>query len=48
MEAIQQQMAEAMKNEHANALKKVKHLFKDFAFTAGMLKVRLAEGRKKS
>ena len=41
-------MAEAKKNERANAPKKVKHLFKDFAFTTGMLKVRLAEGRKKS
>ena len=45
MEAIQQQMAEAKKNEHANALKEVKRLCKDFGFTAGMLKGALAKGR---
>ena len=39
MEAIQQQMVEAKKNERANALKKVKRLCKEFGFTAGMLKV---------
>ena len=38
MEAIQQQMAEAKKNERANALKEVKRLCKEFGFTAGMLK----------
>ncbi len=38
MEAIQQQMVEAKKNESANALKEVKHLCKEFGFTAGMLK----------
>ena len=43
MEAIQQQMVEAKKNERANALKEVKH----FGITAGMLKGSLAEGRKK-
>ena len=47
MEAIQQQMVEAKKNERANALKEVKRLCKKFGFTAGMLKVVLAEGRKK-
>ena len=47
MEAIQQQMAEAKKNERANALKEVKRLCKEFGFTAGMLKGSLAEGRKK-
>ena len=47
MEEIQQQMVEAKKNERANALKEVKHLCKEFSFTAGMLKGLLAEGRKK-
>ena len=46
MEAIQQQMVEAKKNERANALKEVKRLCKEFGFTAGMLKGALAEGRK--
>ena len=40
MEAIQQQMVEAKKNERANALKEVKRLCKEFGFTAGMLRVR--------
>lgn len=47
METIQQQMAEAKKNERADALKKVKELCKEFGFTAGMLKGSLAEGRVK-
>ena len=47
METIQQQMAEAKKNEHTNALKEVKRLCKEFDFTAGMLKGSQAEGRKK-
>jgi hypothetical protein len=46
MEAIQQQMVEAKKNERANALREVKLLFKEFGFTAGMLKGALAQGRK--
>ena len=46
MGAIQQQMIEAKKNELANALKEVQRLFKEFGFTAGMLKGSLAEGRK--
>ena len=46
METIQQQMAEAKKNERTVALKKVKELCKEFGFTAGMLKSALAEGRK--
>jgi len=46
MEAIQQQMVETKKNERANALKEVKHLCKEFSYTAGMLKGSLAEGRK--
>ena len=45
MEAIQQQMLEAKKNERANALKEVKRLCKEFGFTAGMLKGALAKGR---
>ena len=48
MEAIQQQMVEAKKNERANTLKELKRLCKKFGFTAGMLKGSLAEGRKKS
>ena len=48
MEAIQQQMVEAKKNEGTVALEKVKELCKEFGFTAGMLKGALAEGRKKS
>ena len=44
MEAIQQQMVEAKKNERANALKEVKRLCKEFDFTAGMLKGALAKG----
>ena len=47
MEAIQQQMVEAKKNELANAVKEVRHLCKEFGFTAGMLKGSLVEGRKK-
>ena len=47
MEAIQQQMVEAKKNERANALKEVKHLCKEFGFTAGMLKGSLVKGRGK-
>ena len=41
-------MIEAKKNEQANALKELKRLCKEFGFTAGMLKVALAKGRKKS
>jgi len=37
MEAIQQQMVEAQKNESANILKEIKRLCKEFGFTAGML-----------
>jgi len=47
MEAIQQQMVQAKKSERANALKEVKCLYKEFGFTAGMLKGSLAEGGKK-
>ena len=45
MEAIQQQVLEAKKNERAEALKTVKRLCKEFGFTAGMLKGALANGR---
>ena len=38
-------MVEAKKNEHANALKEVKRLCKEFGFTADMLKDSLAKGR---
>ena len=48
METIQQQMAEAKKNERTDALKKVKELCKEYSFTAGMLKGSLAEGRRKN
>ena len=45
MEVIQHRMVEAKKNERANALKEVKRLYKEFGFTAGMLKGALAKGR---
>ena len=48
MEAIQQQMVEAKKNERANTLKEVKLFSKKFGFMAGMLKGLLVEERKKS
>ena len=38
-------MVEAKKNEHANALKEVKHLCKEFGFTAEKLKGAFAKGR---
>ena len=44
---LQRQMAEARKNERADALKEVRRLCKEFGFTAGMLKDVLAEGRKR-
>ena len=47
METIQQQMAEAKKNERVAALKEAKRFCKEFGFTAGMLKGSLAEGRNK-
>ena len=47
MENIQQQMAEAKKNERTVALKKVKELCKEFGFTTGMLKGVLDDGRQK-
>lgn len=46
--AIQQQMVEAKKNEHVNALKEVKRLCEEFGSTAGMLKGLLAQGKGQS
>jgi hypothetical protein len=40
-------MAEAKKNERANALEEVKRLCNEFSFRAGMLKGSLAGGREK-
>ena len=47
METIQQQMAEAKKNERTIELKNVKELCKELGSTVGMLKGALAEGRRK-
>jgi len=47
MEAIQQDMVEAKKNELAIALKELKRLCTEFGFNAGMLKGSLAEHSKK-
>ena len=44
MEAIQQQMVEAKKNERANALKEVKRLFKELGFATRMFKSASAKG----
>jgi hypothetical protein len=41
-------MIEAKENEYANILKEVKHLCKEFGFTAGMLRGSLSEEKKKS
>jgi hypothetical protein len=46
MEAIQQQMVEAKKNERANALKEVKRLCKEFGFTAGILQFNWPKAEK--
>ena len=43
MEANQQQMVEAKKEERANALKEVKRLCKEFGFNAAVLKDSLSE-----
>ena len=37
-------MVEAKKNERVNALRRVKHLCKEFSFTTGMLKGPLTSG----
>jgi hypothetical protein len=39
-------MAEAKKNERANALIEVNRLCKEFGFTAGIIKGALTKGRK--
>ena len=44
MEAIQQQMIEAKKNERYNVLKEAKRLCKEFGFTVGMLTGSLTKG----
>ena len=44
MGVIQQQMVEAKKNEHANALKEVKRLCKELALLLGSFKDGLAKG----
>ncbi len=46
MEAIEQQMVEAKKNQSANAIKEVKRPCKKLGFNDGMLKGSLADGRK--
>ena len=46
MENIQQQMAEAKKNERTVALKKVKELCKEFGFTAGCSRVYWLKGAR--
>ena len=40
------EMLDEEKNEHANALKEVKRLCKEFDFTAGMLMVSIIEDKK--
>ena len=47
METIQQQMAEAKKNERTSALKEVEWLCKEFELAAGMPKGALVARRKK-
>ena len=47
IEGIQLQMVKAKKNELANVLKKATRLFKEFGFTARILKGSLAKGRGK-
>ena len=46
LNAIKWQMAEAKKNERADALKELKRLSADFVFTAAILKGSLAEDIK--
>ena len=47
IEAVQQQMVEAKKNERTDVMKEVKCAFKESGFTAEKLKSALAEGWKK-
>ena len=44
MENIQQQMAEAKKNECADAIKEVKHRCKGFGFSTRMLRSKKRDG----
>lgn len=46
VEALQQLVVEAKKNEGADALKEVKRLCKECGFTAGILKGSIVEGKK--
>ena len=46
IEGLQQSALQARKNELADALKKVKYLYKELDFTAGMLKSSLCIGGK--
>lgn len=48
MEAIQQLMIKAKKDECVNLFKRVNRLCKKFGFTAEILKVAIAEGHKKA
>tara|TARA_B100001989_G_C24254695_1_gene323869 strand:- start:130 stop:306 length:177 start_codon:yes stop_codon:yes gene_type:complete len=48
IEAIQQQMDEAKKNEPINILQEVKGLWKEFDFIALMLRGSLTERQKKA
>ena len=45
--AIHQEVVEAKKNKGANAPNEIKSHFKEFGFDVGMMKLSLAEGRKK-
>ena len=41
METFQQQMAEAKKNKHTDAIEEVKRLCKEFSYTARLIKCAL-------
>ncbi|MDB4839219.1 hypothetical protein OAH74_05120 [Amylibacter sp.] len=47
MEGIQRQMVDSTENRRANPIKEIKHLCKEFGFTAVIFKDALAESRKK-
>lgn len=47
IEAIQQQIVEAKKNERGNTLKEVKRRYKEFFITTALKKGSLAQGRIK-
>ena len=46
MEAVQQQLFEAKENEHPNALKEMKGLYKEFGVTTETLKGSITKGRE--